>query len=432
MDDDSQTTHPFPETQMQRNPIIIAIAIASGLVHTLSAAPVDTGDIIAANHPTESPAQEASSVSPTMSRDLAALQAAIIEQGLSGSNVMLVVKDGKVVHRHVENSGRKGDRDIETDTLFPIWSMSKPITIAAMLALHEDGRFDWNDPVSDYLPCFAELTVRDGDTIRPARTPLRIIDLMTHRAGWTYYSLGQGAPPTVDQPQPDQTRFRDLQEFCETAAAYPLESDPGSAYVYGINQAILGRLVEVLSGKPFATFLQERIFEPLGMRETSFVLDEERRSRLQPLYINRGTLRGYTEILDELNYAPESRAHFGGEGLVSSLDDYARFAEMLLGRGEFRGTRVLSEASIDRMVEVTTEDFAGEIWPGLDMGFSVFVVSEDGADGHGTPAGTFGWFGYHSTHFWIDPTNDLFAVYLSRSREFDMPLPGRIRAVVYD
>ena len=374
----------------------------------------------------------AQTISPTMSRDLRNLQASVVEDGLSGSNVMLVVQDGEVVHRHVENSGREGDRDIRPDTLFPIWSMSKPITIAAMLTLHEQGLFDWDDPVSKYLPCFAELTVKDGDGVRPARTPLRIVDLMTHRAGWSYYNLGEGPPPTVDQPQPDQTRFRDLQEFCETAAAHPLESDPGSAYVYGINQAILGRLVEVLSGQPFATYLAKTVFEPLGMTQTSFVLDEERRSRFQPLYINRGNLRGYTEILDELNYAPDSRAHFGGEGLVSNLDDYARFAEMLLGRGMFRGRRILSEASIDRMVEVTSEDIAGEVWPGLDMGFSVFVISEDGADGNGTPAGTFGWFGYHSTQFWVDPSNDLYAVYLSRTRDFHWPLPNLIRAAVYD
>ena len=379
-----------------------------------------------------SSAASAQSVSPTMSDDLRAVQESIVEDGLSGSNVMLVVRGGEVVHKHVENSGREGDRDIEPDTLFPIWSMSKPITIAAVLTLHEKGLFDWNDPVAKYIPCFAELTVRDGDTIRPARTPLRIIDLMTHRAGWSYYNLGAGAPPTVDQPQPDQTRFRDLQEFCETAAAYPLESDPGSAYVYGVNQAILGRLVEVLSGKPFAEYLEEAIFEPLGMTQTSFVLDDERRARFQPLYLNRGTLRGYTEIFDELNYHPDSRAHFGGEGLVSNLDDYARFAEMLLGRGEFRGKRVLSEASIDRMVEVTSEDIADEVWPGLDMGFSVFVISEDDADGHGTPAGAFGWFGYHSTQFWVDPENDLFAVYLSRTRDFHWPLPGMIRDAVYD
>ena len=151
----------------------------------------------------------------------------IVEDGLSGSNVMLVVRGGEVAYKHVENSGREGDRDIEPETLFPIWSMSKPITIAAVLTLHEKGLFDWNDPVAKYLPCFAELTVRDGDTIRPARTPLRIIDLMTHRAGWSYYNLGSGAAP-VDQPQPDQTLPRP-QEFCETAAAYPLESDPGSA-----------------------------------------------------------------------------------------------------------------------------------------------------------------------------------------------------------
>ena len=374
----------------------------------------------------------AQSISPTMSDDLRAVQASVVEDGLSGSNVMIVVQDGEVVHRHVENSGREGDRDIDADTLFPIWSMSKPITIAAVMTLHEAGHFEWDDEVSRYLPCFAELTVRDGEQIRPAKTPLRIIDLMTHRAGWAYYNLGIGPPPRHDQPQPSQTRFKDLQEFCEVAAAYPLESDPGSAYVYGINQAILGRLVEVVSGRPFATYLQEAILEPLGMTQTSFVLDEERRARFQPLYLNRGTLRGYTEILDELNYDPDSRAHFGGEGLVSSLDDYARFAEMLLGRGEFRGRRILSEASIDRMLEVASEEIAPDAWPGLDMGFSVFVVSEDDADGHGTPAGCFGWFGYHSTHFWVDPVNDLFAVYLSRSRDFHWPLPGRIRDAVYD
>ena len=104
---------------------------------------------------------------------------------------------------------------------------------------------------------------------------------------------------------------------------------------------------------------------------------------------------------------------------------------MLLGRGEFRG-KILSEASIDRMVKVTTEDIADEVWPGLDMGFSVFVISEDDADGHGTPADSFGWFGYHSTQFWVDPSNDLFAVYLSRTRDFHWPLPGMIRDAVYD
>ncbi len=374
----------------------------------------------------------AQSVSPTMSRDLEAVQTSVVTDGLSGSNVMLVVRNGETIYRNVVDSGREGDRDIEPDTIFPIWSMSKPITVVAMMTLHEQGLFDWNDPVSKYMPCFTELTVRDGGVLRPARTPLRVIDLMTHRAGWGYYNLGIGPPPRHDQPQPSQTRFRDLQQFCEAAAAYPLESDPGTAYVYGINQAILGRMVEVLSGKSFATYLDETIFEPLGMSETSFVLDEDRRARFQPLYLNRGTLRGYTEILDELNYDPDSQAHFGGEGLVSTLDDYARFAEMLLGRGDFRGTRLITEASVDRMLEVTSENIAEDAWPGLDMGFSIFVISEDDADGHGTPAGSFGWFGYHSTQFWIDPSNNLFGIYLSRTRDFHWPLPGMIRDAVYE
>lgn len=358
-----------------------------------------------------------------------AFQASLIEEEITGSNMALVFQDGEVTYRHVENSGKEGDRDITGETLFPIWSMSKPITIVAMLTLHEAGLFEWDDPVADYLPCFADLRVQDGEGSRPAREPLRIEHLMTHRSGYSYYAFA--TPPEPDSPHPNQTRFQDLQEFVEVAARTPVAFEPGSDYLYGINQAILGRLVEVLSGKSFASYLEETLFGPLGMTRTSFVLDSERRAVFQPLYINSGALEGFTTMMDELTYSPDSQAHFGGEGLVSCPEDYARFCELLLGRGMFRGKRILSEASIDAMTAVHTRGIDPDGAPGVDMGYSVFVLTDPAAEDTGAPAGIFGWSGYHNTHFWIDPSSNLFGMFFSRAREFSFDIPVRMRRAVY-
>ncbi len=368
---------------------------------------------------------------PDLAGNLESLQETLIENEVTGSNIVVVGRDGEIVHRSVRNSGRQGDRDITEETLFPIWSMSKPITIVAMMTLHEKGLFDWNDPVSKYIPCFADLSVRDGDSVRPAKTPLRVIDLMTHRSGYAYYPMFPGIPPRHDQPQQSQTKFKDLQEFCELAADYPLEFDPGTDYTYGINQAILGRLVEVLSGRPFGAYLEEAIFEPLGMTDTSFVLDEERRARFQPLFVNIGDLKGYTNLLDELNYDVDSKAHFGGEGLVSNPADYGRFCEMLANGGEFGGRRILSPESLREMTTVYSEDIFPDLMPGLDMGFSVFVLTDPGKDGTKAPAGVFGWSGYHNTHFFVDPGSRAWVVFMSRSRDFNFDLPKMLRSAVY-
>ncbi len=365
----------------------------------------------------------------TLAERIAAVQQKLIDDEVTGSNVVHVFRDGKTIYHETRNSGKPGDKDITEDTLFPIWSMSKPITIVAMLTLHERGLFDWNDPVSKYLPCFADLTVRDGGKVRPVTEPLRIVHLMSHRSGYVYYA--SGPVPHYGTPSTNQTAFDDLQEFVEVAARTPVAFEPGSAYAYGISQAILGRLVEVLSGKSFADYLDEVLFVPLGMTETSFVLDKERRARFQPLFINSGALKGFTNLLDELTYSAESRAHFGGEGLVSSMGDYARFCEMLVGGGEFRGQRIISEESLATMTHPWTEDFDPFFSPGYDMGFSVFVLDEPGGDGTRTPRGIFGWSGYHNTHFWIDPASNLFCLFMSRAREFNFGIPKQLRVAVY-
>ncbi len=368
--------------------------------------------------------------SATLAQDVRAVQEALIEERITGSNTARVWRDGEVLYEGVANSGREGDAAITDETLFPIWSMSKPITIVAMLLLHEQGLFEWDDPVAKYIPAFGELRVKDGDGTRPAVEPLRIQHLMTHRSGYVYYALG--TPALHEWPSAaNQGRFADLAEFVEVAAAHPVEFEPGSQYAYGINQAILGGLAEVLTDKSFDVVLEELLFEPLGMTETSFHLGGDRRGRFQPLYINSGALEGFSRVfLDELNYDPSSRAFFGGEGLVSCMADYSKFCEMLACGGVFRGRRILSEESLAEMTTLSTEQIPG-MTEGFGMGFSVFVVHDAGPERSGAPDGVFGWSGYHNTHFWIDPKSRLYGLFMSRAREFTFDISARLRRAVY-
>ncbi|MEC9477178.1 MAG: serine hydrolase domain-containing protein [Planctomycetota bacterium] len=365
---------------------------------------------------------------PAQIEGLLELQKNLINKEVTGSNVALVVRNGEVIHRKVVNSGKKGDKDITDDTLFPIWSMSKPITIVAMMTLHEKGLFDWNDPVEKYMPCFTNLTVRDGDTVRPAKEVLRVVHLMTHRSGYTYY--GFMAPPDYTSAQPNQTRYQDLQQYVEVVAKVPLAFEPGTQYAYGVNQAILGRLVEVLSGKSFAGYLEEALFEPLGMSNTGFVLDEESRGRIQPLFYNDGNIKGFTSgLLDSLSYHPDNKAHFGGEGLISTLEDYSFFCEMLVNGGNFRGKQIINADSIATMTRAWTPEQPND--PGYHYGFSIFVLSAPEKDNPDVPAGIYGWAGWHNTHFWIDPKTKLYGLFMSRAREFKGQIPRQMREAIY-
>ena len=371
-------------------------------------------------------------------------QSQIIEDEITGSNLVIVGAADGTRAMSVVNSGRPGDRDVDETTVFPIWSMSKPVTIVAMMMLHEQGKFEMDDHVSDYLPCFESLVVQDGDSVRPATQPLTIEHLMSHRSGWGYYSGWEdGAPntnsvinpvpPGYDRPHPNQTRFNDLQDYCEAVAQEPLAFEPGSDFMYGLNQAILGRLIEVMTGLPLEDYLSQNLFGPLNMVDTSFVMDEQKRARFQPLWINSENLKGYTFLLNELTYSPNSSAHFGDGGLVSTAADYANFCQMLASGGEFQGKRILTQASIDQMTTPLSIDIMAEMDrpAGMDMGYSVFVMRDPAAEGNAAPQGIFGWSGYHNTHFWIDPSNQMYVLWMSRAREFSFEIPAGLRKVVY-
>ena len=369
-------------------------------------------------------------------------QRSLIQQETTGSNFVMIFKGGKRIYHKAVQSEKTGDKEVDDKTVFPIWSMSKPITTVAMMMLHEEGKFDWNDEVSKYIPCFKELKFKDGDQIRPCTQPLRIIHLMTHRTGWGYPRLPNeididGVPDvSFDSIYPNQTRFNDLQSFVESCANTPLAFEPGTRYLYGINQGIQGRLIEIISGLPLEEFLKSRLFEPLGMVDTGFSMTPEQRGRFQPLFINTGSLKGFTYLLDQMTYQKESKAHFGDAGLVSTIEDYSRFCEMLAMGGKFRGKTIISPASIQTMTKKWSGGFpeepdAFEPLKGHYNGFSLFVLDKPSEHETASPKGIYGWAGYHNTHFWIDPQNKMFGLFMARARPFSWEIPIGLRKVVY-
>ena len=356
-------------------------------------------------------------------------QKQLIEDETTGSNVAMVFKDDKIIYKEVVNSEKKGDKNINDETIFPVWSMSKPITTVAMMTLFEDGLIDFNDNVSDYIPSFKNIKCKGKvDQIYECENSLKIIHLMTHRSGYKYYNW------KIYRLQPDEAmgrfisheKYDNLEDFVEDVANEPLEYEPGTQYVYGINQAILGRIVEVVTKKSFYEYLKERIFDPLDMMNTKFYLTSEDRNKFQPLYLNSMSTKEYTNSYDELHYEINNHAYFGGEGLVSTLEDYAKFCKMLLNGGELKGQRIISKNSIDIMTEKHSDGNDG-----FYNALSLFVLEDPLEDGRNSSKGIYGWSGYHNTHFWIDNEKNLFGLFMTRAREYSQDIQNDFREAVY-
>ncbi len=377
----------------------------------------------------------------------------LIKEEITGSNVFLVVKDGKQIYSHTENSGKLGDADISDKTIFPIWSMSKPVTTVAMMILYDQGGFELQDNLSKYLPEFKNMKCKNGDKIEICKEQIKIIDLLTHRAGFGYYNDVYGENSFVGKPSPlnkymNTYVYKNLDEFSNAVSKQTLEFEPGKHYFYGLNQDILGRVIEVITGETFYEFLYKNLLEPLEMYETKFHLTLEERERFQPLFINRianspmnpsnNSLKGFTNQLDQLSYSESNKAYMGSGGLVSTMSDYSNFCQMLLDEGVYKGKRLLSKQSFSLMLEKYTEAYPNDNEPylfpdlaGHYFAFNFSVLENEELDTTGSPAGVYGWSGYHNTHFWVDPENNLYALFMSRSREFNFDIPKRLKTAFY-
>jgi len=347
-----------------------------------------------------------------------------VEAGLISGAVTLVCHRGNVLQIN-----EIGQRDIEAklpmrhDTIFRIASMTKPVTVAAAMALLEEGRLALSDPVTRWLPELADMRVLADpngplEVTVPARRPITVDDLMTHRSGLAYsFSVGGPIARAYGQVSLRQDQDRWLTEV----AALPLVHQPGERLTYSHGTEVLGILLSRIEGKSLQTVLAERILDPLGMADTGFFISADKRNRAATMY-RLDAQKGLQH--DVMGPIPVKEPRFcqGGASLVSTADDYLKFARMLLEEGTLDGTRVLSPQSVTAMrTDQLTEDqkhhqFLGmPFWIGRGFGLNLSVVTDPARStqlfGPGG-VGTFSWPGAYGTWWQADPANDLILIYL--------------------
>jgi CubicO group peptidase (beta-lactamase class C family) len=360
---------------------------------------------------------------------------AYVDDGRLPNTVVAVMRDGKLGHlstyglADVENSVPVAD-----DTIFRIASMTKPITTVAAMMLWEEGLFELHDPVSRFIPSFADAKVfRAGSltkfSLDPITEPMEIWHLMTHTAGLTY---GFMYAHVVDEMYrragfewgvPSGTS---LAEACDRWATLPLLFQPGAEWAYSVATDVLGRVVEVASGRPLDEFLRERIFEPLGMDDTGFFVPESSLHRLAAAYAaHPGTLKATR--MDAASKGPATKPSFlsGGGGLVSTVADYLAFQEMLRHGGQRNGVRLLSPRTVTYMTsnhipggrdltEFGRPLFSETAYDGVGFGLGFSVTLDPVKAKVPGSVGDFGWGGAHSTFFNIDPVEDLSIVFMTQ------------------
>ena len=379
----------------------------------------------------------------------ALIQGEIDRKELAGA-ITLLARHGKVVDYRTY-----GQRDIAANTpmtkdvIFRAYSMTKPVTGVAMMILYEEGKWLPTDPISKYIPEFANLKVfggvgADGKMILVAPDhPPTLRELLSHSAGFSY---GSGHS-LVDAMYHDQKvmQSHDLHEMVQKLAAIPLHYQPGRGWTYSVSMDIQGHLIEKLSGQSLPEFMRQHIFQPLGMKDSGFFVPPDKRSRLATNY--RDTPEDQLVPVSTPGRAPDDYATeptmpSGGGGLVSTAEDYYRFAQMLANGGELAGKRILAPASVTLMTSnhlpqnlLTGEFGIGQhiMRPGFGYGFNCAVVFDPAAAVLPDGKGTFFWDGAAGTWFWVDPTNDIvFVGMIQRMTSHDNHnLEYRSHATVY-
>jgi CubicO group peptidase (beta-lactamase class C family) len=333
--------------------------------------------------------------------------------------VMLVARKGQIAYVDVQGvMDLESKKPVARDTIFRMASMTKPVIGTAIMMLLEEGKLRVDDPVSKFIPEFKNMKVaveseHGGATAKPpkfytvpAAREITIKDLLTHTSGLASGPMGNSEVAKNPRKPTDK-----LADFVPRLAAAPLEFQPGSRWLYspGAGFDSLGRIVEIASGMPLDRFLAERVFGPLGMKDTFFYPTEAQLPRLITAYTKSGT--GLTKNPQQISMS--SKVYFsGGGGLVSTVDDYARFAQMLANGGELAGQRLLSPRTVTLMASVHVPSTLPGRRAGEGYGLSVRVVQDAVAGNHRVSDGAFGWSGAYGTHFWVDQKEEMIAVML--------------------
>ncbi len=369
-----------------------------------------------------------------------------VEQNRIAGAVTLIARHGKTVY--LNKFGMmdiEADKSMRTDAIFRIASMSKPITCTAIMILLEEGHFLLSDPISKFIPEFRNPQVLessstdDSFTLVSAKREITIKHLLNHTSGITYGSGSHGEFYRKAGISSGLFRTKGtIGEMVKKLAGLPLNHHPGDGWSDGLSQDVLGYLIEVVSGMPLDKFLQKRIFEPLGMKDTFFYIPEDKQERLTSLYSlkNNSVLEKQPGGAVEAGFPGERTYFSGGGGLCSTISDYVRFSQMLLNRGELDGVRILSR----KTVELMTTDSTGGIkilqdtddtraTHGDSYGLGLGIRTEPGDI---ESQGTFGWGGAFYTLFWIDPKEDLIGIFMTQLQSgVDKSLHRKFRILAY-
>ena len=379
------------------------------------------------------------------------LKSRYVDPGKIPGSVALVARGGQACYLDIQ-----GQRDMERgtpmteDTLFRIYSMTKPITSLALMTLHEQGLFSLNDPVHRFIPEWRNLGVYKAGSwplfaTEPPARPMTVRDLFMHTSGLTYDFMRASnidyayRKEQVGRPAPGYT----LKDMIEQLARLPLEFSPGERWNYSLSTDVLGYLVEVISGQSLPDYFNSAIFEPLGMHDTAFEISPDKTDRFASCYERNLQKEMVLHDDGQDSHYRERSFHSGGGGLISTVGDYYRFCRMLLGGGSLDGVRIIGPRTLDYMTRnhipggadmsaYATGSFSESAYEGVGFGLGFARLIDPVRNGHPASAGTFYWGGLASTLFWVDPAEELIVLFMTQlmpSSTFDFR--GQLENIVY-
>jgi len=361
---------------------------------------------------------------------LDAYMAKAVADGRVSGMITLLARHGQVVSEKIYGAKRlEGNVPMTRDTIFRLYSMTKPITGVAMMILFEEGKWRLDDPVTRFVPEFKDLKVFTGTdaagqlTVEPMKRPPTMREIMSHSAGFGY-GLGDRHPVDKLYREKSVLAANGLADMIKRTADIPLMYQPGTRWSYSSSVDIQGYIVEKLSGQRFGDFLQQRIFAPLKMTDTAFYVPKEKATRLAAVYVGNQKTGKIEEALQLFGfnmptYLEPPSMESGGGGLVGTIGDYARFAQMVVNKGELDGVRLLSPASVEMMgtnmlskeILARNDGIQGARFDeAVGFGLDFQVVNNPRYAGTLEGRGTMSWAGAAGTWFWVDPTNDVIFV----------------------
>ncbi len=410
--------------------LLLAAGLVAGWAGTADAGPADEPTTTTTTSTSATVALPTTTSTPTpvdvedMSRPrlerLAAYMAGVVDQGQLPGVVTLVARHGQVVHLEAQGSDGKGGQ-LHPDALFRMYSMTKVMTSVAVMTLVDEGRLELGNPVSAYLPAFADVQVQEGGALVAPARPITIRDLLDHTSGTIGLTeaLTPPSPLVLDATSPIST-------IVDQIAALSLRAQPGARFEYGFGQEIAGVIVEKVTGQTLEEVFQDRIFGPLGMTDSSFYVPADKADRLVPELIPTPAVapdEGFTwsPVPGPTPYSSDKIDPLGhqfggggwGGGVVTTISDYARFAQMLLDGGQLDGARVLSRKSVELLSASHTGTLPTLAGPGYGFGLGVGVRTDLVAHPVPGSVGRYGWSGAAFTYFFIDPSEDLVAIRLA-------------------